>query len=330
MLVALTDPIDPVGEAVLRQAGHAVELAPPGGLDALLARAEAVIVRRQLPDDLCARAPRLLAAVRQGVGVDMIPIPDCTAHGVLVANVPGANADSVAEFAIGQMLAIARRIETMHRALLADGWDIARAHTACAFELRGRTLGIVGVGAVGQRLAEIAGSGFRMRVLGHRRDRDALPPGVDYASLEALFSESDFIVLACPLTEATRGLVSADLLSRMKPQAWLLNLARGAVVQEAALIDALREGRIGGAAPDVYPVQPLAADHPLRGLPNVLLTPHAAGLSQEAVQRMSRGAAEAVVDILRGARPRSLVNPEAWEASRARRRQLGHAEPVLS
>lgn len=330
MLVALTDPIDPAGEAVLREAGHEVALAPPGGLDALLACAEAVVVRRQLPDDLCARAPRLLAAVRQGVGVDMIPIPDCTAHGVLVANVPGANADSVAEFAIGQMLAIARRAETMHAALLTEGWEKSRARTASAFELRERTLGIVGVGAVGRRLAEIAGTGFRMRVLGHRRDRDALPPGVEYAPLGTLFAESDFVVLACPLTEATRGLVSAALLARMRPTAWLLNLARGAVVQEEALLEALRAGRIGGAALDVYPVQPLAPDHKLRALPNVLLTPHAAGLSREAVLRMSTGAAEAVVQILRGGRPRSLVNPEAWEASRARRRSLGHAEAATA
>jgi D-3-phosphoglycerate dehydrogenase len=330
VLVALTDPVDPAGEAVLREAGHAVELAAPGGLDALLARAEAVVVRRQLPDALCARAPRLLAAVRQGVGVDMIPIPDCTAHGVLVANVPGANADSVAEFAIAQMLAVARHAEGMYAALLAEGWDKARARTASAFELRGRTLGIVGVGAVGRRLAEIAGAGFRMRVLGHRRDRSALPSGVDYATLEELFSASDFIVLACPLTEETRGLVSAALLARMKPAAWLLNLARGAVVQEAALLEALREKRIGGAALDVFAAQPLAPDHPLRALPNVLLTPHGAGLSREAVLRMSTGAAEEVVRILRGDRPRSFVNPEAWAASRARRQSLGYPEAVTA
>ncbi|MFC3127281.1 hydroxyacid dehydrogenase [Pseudoroseomonas globiformis] len=330
MLVALTDPIDPAGEAVLRAAGHDMEQATPGGLDALLLHAEAVVVRRQLPDDLCARAPRLLAAVRQGVGVDMIPIPDCTAHGVLVANVPGANADSVAEFAIAQMLGVARRAETMHNALLAEGWNFSRGRTAEAFELRGRTLGIVGVGAVGQRLAEIAGAGFRMHVLGHRRDRAALPPEVAYASLEELFAASDFVVLACPLTEETRGLVSAALLARMKPSAWLLNLARGAVVQEAALLEALRTSRIGGAALDVYASQPLAPDHPLRALPNVLLTPHAAGLSREAVLRMSTGAAEEVVRILRGERPRSFVNPEAWAASRARRQGLGHPEAVTA
>ncbi|WP_458094798.1 hydroxyacid dehydrogenase [Roseomonas sp. WA12] len=323
MLVALTDPIDPTGEAVLRAAGYEVALPGPDGLDALLARAEAVVVRRKLPDDLSARAPRLLAAVRQGVGVDMIPVEDCTANGVLVANVPGANADSVAEFAIAQMLAIARRVETMH-AEMDKGWDTARARTARAFELRGRTLGIVGVGAIGTRLAEIAGAGFRMQVLGNRRNASFMPPGITYADLDTLFAESDFIALACPLTPETRGLASAARIARMRPGAWLLNLARGPVVDGAALLEALRAGRIGGAALDVYDEQPLAPDHPLRALPNVILTPHAAGLSTEAVERMSTGAAEEVVLILAGSRPRSFINPEAWAASRARRTALGY------
>ncbi|WP_309228679.1 hydroxyacid dehydrogenase [Roseomonas sp. KE2513] len=325
VLVALTDPIDPSGDAILRRAGHEVALPGEGGLDALLARAEAVVVRRKLPDDLSARAPRLLAAVRQGVGVDMIPVEDCTAHGVLVANVPGANADSVAEFAIAQMLAVARRAETMHAELIAKDWNTARARSAQAFELRGRVLGIIGMGAIGTRLAEIARDGFRMRVLAHRRGDAPMPEGVERAEPDRLFAESDFVVLACPLTPETRGLASAARIGRMKGTAWLLNLARGPVVEGAALLEALRAGRIGGAALDVYDEQPLAPDHPLRALPNVILTPHVAGLSTEAVERMSTGAAEEVVRILAGGRPRSFINPEAWEASRRRRAVLGYS-----
>ncbi|WP_207541059.1 hydroxyacid dehydrogenase [Sabulicella rubraurantiaca] len=323
MLVALTDPVHPEGEALLRAAGHDVQLPGPDGLDALLARAEAVVVRRNLPPDLCLRAPRLLAAVRQGVGVDMIPVEHCTEHGVLVANVPGANADSVAEFAVAQMLDICRSPRAMHAALPGEGWAKARARSEAARELRGKTLGIIGVGAIGARLAEIAGTGFRMRVLGHRRDRNAMPQGVEYADLDTLFAESDFIVLACPLTEETRGLANAARLARMKRDAWILNVARGPVIEEAALIAALRENRIGGAALDVFDVQPLPADHPYMTLPNVLLTPHVAGLSQEAVVRMSTVAAEEVVRILRGEKPRNFINPEAWDASRARRAALG-------
>lgn len=328
MLIALTDPIDPAGEAILR-AGRCDVALPrddgPDALRALCATADAVIVRRKLPDDLMGNAPRLLAAVRHGVGVDLIPVGSCTAHGVLVANVPGANSDAVAEFALAQMLAIARHVEAMYAELLAAGWDAARGRTAAATELRGRTLGIVGVGAIGTRLAEICGLGLHMRVLGHRRDPSRLPAHVTYAGLPELFAGSDYVVLACPLTDATRGLASAALIGRMKPTAWLLNVARGPVVDEAALLAALRERRIGGAALDVYGTQPLPPEHPFLGLPNVLLTPHSAGLSQEAVVRMSTVAAEETLRILAGARPENFINPEAWPAAQARRRALGHS-----
>jgi D-3-phosphoglycerate dehydrogenase len=330
MLVALTDPIEPAGEAILRAAGHETTL-PQGGdeaaLRALCAAADAVIVRRKLPDDLVEASPRLLAAVRHGVGVDLIPVERCTARGVLVANVPGANADAVAEFAVAQMLAIARHAEAMHTELSAAGWDTARARAGAAAELTGKTLGIVGVGAIGARLAEIAHHGFRMRVLGYRRNPAGLPPYVTAADLPILFAESDYVALACPLTEATRGLASAALLARMKPGAWLLNVSRGAVVDEDALLAALRQRRIGGAALDVYAVQPLAPDHPLRSLPNVLLTPHAAGLTRESMEQMSTVSAEEVVRVLRGERPRNFINPEVWPAAQARRRALGHAMP---
>ena len=158
------------------------------------------------------------------------------------------------------------------RVHLAEGWKPGRALAATATELRGRTLGIVGLGAIGTRLAEIAHHGFRMRVLGFQRRRDALPPFVELCRAGARCSpRATIIALACPLTPATTGLASAALIGRMKPTAWLCNVARGAVVDEAALVAALREGRIGGAALDVYAHQPLAAGHPLRDFPNALL-----------------------------------------------------------
>jgi len=328
--VALTDPIAPAGEAILRAAGHEILPGPDaadGGLRGLLARADAVIVRRKLPDDVLEHAPRLLGAVRHGVGVDLIPVERCTAAGVLVANVPGANAGAVAEFVLAQMLAIARQVQAMHADLVGAGWEAARTRADRATELAGRALGLVGLGAIGARLAAICGAGLEMRVLGHRRDRARMPVGVTYAALPDLFAGSDFIVLACPLTPETRGLVSDALLGRMRPGAWLINVARGPVVDEAALLRALREGRIGGAALDVYDVHPLADDHPLRALPNVILTPHAAGLTGEAMRAMSTGAAEDTVRILAGQRPRHFINLEAWAAARARRAALGHGVP---
>jgi D-3-phosphoglycerate dehydrogenase len=150
-----------------------------------------------------------------------------------------------------------------------------------------------------------------------------MPGFVTFADLPTLFAESDFIALACPLTAATRGLASAALIARMKPTAWLLNVARGGVVEEPALVEALAARRIGGAALDVYTVQPLAADHPLRALPNVVLSPHIGGLSRESAARMSTVATEEVVRVLRGLCPRNLVNPEAWAAHQARRAALG-------
>lgn len=322
--VALTEPIEPVGMAILREAGLEVIEGPggdqsPDALRALCAEAAAVIVRQKLPDDLASRSPGLLVCARHGVGVDLIPVEDCTANGVLVTNVPGANADAVAEFVVAQMLAAARQVQAMHARLLAEGWKPARAMAGQAAELRGRTLGIVGVGAIGTRLAEIAHHGFRMRVLGHQRRREALPGFVTYADLPTLFAESDVVALACPLTPETRGLASAALIARMKPTAWLCNVSRGGTVDEPALVAALQAGRIGGAALDVYAAQPLAADHPLRTLPNVVLSPHVAGLSRESAAKMSEVAATDVVRVLRGERPLHLVNPEAWEAHRMRR-----------
>lgn len=328
MKVALTEPIEPAGMRILADAGFEV-IEGPGGdqnadaLRALCREASAVIVRQKLPDDIAAACPKLLVAARHGVGVDLIPVEQCTLQGVLVTNVPAANADAVAEFVVAQMLAATRQVQAMSARHLAEGWKPARALAATATELRGRTIGIVGVGAIGTRLAEIAHHGFRMKVLGFQRRRDALPDFVAYAELPRLFAESDFIALACPLTPETKGLASAALIARMKPTAWLCNVSRGAVVEEKALVAALREKRIGGAALDVYAVQPLAAGHPLRDFPNVILTPHVAGLSRESAAFMSKVAAEEVARVLRGERPRNLINPEAWEAHQARRKGLG-------
>ncbi len=328
MRVALTEPVEPVGMQMLQAAGLEIVVGRGGTqsadeLRALCRDADAVVVRQLLPPDLASCCPKLLIASRHGVGVDLIPVEDCTAQGVVVSNVPGANADAVAEFVVAQMLAASRNAQAMSATLLGEGWLPARALSARAFELRGRTIGIVGVGAIGTRLAEIAHHGFRMQVLGHQRRPEALPGFVAYATLERLFSESDFVVLACPLTPETRGLASAALIARMKPGAWLCNVSRGGTVDEPALVAALQQGRIGGAALDVFAAQPLAEDHPLRALPNVVLSPHCAGISGESATRMSQVSAEEVVRVLRGEKPMNFINPEAWERHLARRAELG-------
>ncbi len=324
--VALTTPIDPAGERILHEAGCEIVLAADVGADALravCADADAVIVRALLPPDLIDRSPRLLVAMRHGAGTDLIPVERATELGVCVGFVPGVNANTTAEFAIAQLMAAARNLHGIDHQMKAQGLAYARPLSDRAIEITGKTLGIVGVGAIGTRIAEIAHHGLRMRVLGFRREAAALPSFVAYAPLETMFAQADFIVLSCPLTTATRGLVSAALIARMKPSAWLLNVARGAVVDETALVAALAARRIGGAALDVFGTQPLAPDHALMSLPNVILSPHIAGLSVEATVLTSQSAAADTVAILRGERPRHLFNPQVWPRFLERRRALG-------
>jgi len=247
-----------------------------------------------------------------GTGTDLVPLAAATAHGVAVANLPGINAQSVAEYCAMAMLMLARRIPLILESLRKETWDIARRHGANAHEIASLTLGIVGVGEIGTRLARIAHHGFGMRVLGHQRRLDRLPAEARAAGLDELLRESDFVVLACPLTPETRYLMNSRTLSLMKPGAWLINIGRGAVVQEEALIGVLKERRIAGAMLDVYEHYRLAPGHPLFSLDNVILTPHLAAVTKESRARASVAAADEMLRILAGERPRNLVNPEAW------------------
>jgi D-3-phosphoglycerate dehydrogenase len=157
-----------------------------------------------------------------------------------------------------------------------------------------------------------------MQVVGYQRRREAIPDFVRAADLEELFAASDFVVLCCPLTPETERMVGQALLRLMKPTAFLINAARGQLIDEAAFIETLRERKIAGAALDVFSVQPLAADHPYRSLPNVLLTPHLASLTTDSMKRLGRISCEEVLRMIRGERPLNLANPEIWEAAQAR------------
>jgi len=324
--VLLTNPIDRAGAEIL--APHAdIALAAATDPDTLrreVRDADALVVRALLPTDLFEHAPRLRAVVRHGAGVDLIAVGAATALGIPVANVPAVNAPTVAEYVVGQFLMHAHRLASIDRTMRTAGWSAARGLADGAVELAGKTVGVVGVGAIGTEIARICAAGLRMKVLGHRRRLDALPAFVAPAALDDLFGAADFIALACPLTEATRGLASAPLIARMKPTAFLVNVSRGAVVDQAALTRALAERRIGGAALDVFAVQPLAPDDPLMRLDNVALSPHLAGISRESMARMSRIAAEETLRILAGERPLNFVNPECWPASLRRRAELGY------
>lgn len=313
--VVLTNPSVPVGENIIRGVAELV-LAPdqkPDTLRGIIGECDVLVVRTKLPDDIFERPNRLRGVVRHGAGVDMIPMESATKLGIPVANVPGVNAQTVAEHVVTTMLLLARRTHRMDALLRTQGWDTARALSDESMELSGKTVGIVGVGAIGRVVTRICHHGFGMKVIGHQRTLANLPKEVAAVSADRLFAESDFVVLACPLTAQTKGLASRARIASMKKNAVLVNVARGPVVDEAAITEALQQRRIRGAALDVFDKQPLAADHPLMKLDNVVLTPHQAGLTVEAVERMSEAAARDVVRLLRGEKPVNFVNPEVWE-----------------
>jgi len=323
-VVLLTNPIDAVGMALLEP--HAeVRLASAVDHDALRREAgpaSVIIVRAYLPADVFEHAPRLLACVRHGAGIDMIPVEAATSHGVIVANVPGVNAQTVAEYCAAQFLLHGRRIVRMDRTIRREGWATARALADDVPELHGKTVGIVGVGHIGSRIASICHHGLGMRVLGYQRRLDGLPAFVEAAALDRIFTDSDFIALSCPLTPETRHLADERRIALMKSTAVLVNVARGPVVDQAALVAALRARRIAGAGLDVFEQQPLMPGDHLFELDNVVLTPHLAGLSVESMQRMSVIAAEDTLRILSGEKPVNFLNPEVWPAAVKRRAEL--------
>ena len=312
--VLLSDSIAAAGEEVLSRAAEVVRApdSDPATLRRCAVDVDGIIIRSKLPDDIFEAAPRLRGVVIHGTGTDLVPLPAATAHGVAVANLPGINAQSVAEYCAMAMLMLARKINLIVDSLKETSWDQARALGAEAREIAGMTLGIVGVGQIGTRLARICHHGFNMRVLGHQRRLEALPAEARPASLEDLVAESDYIVIACPLTPQTRHLFNAQRIAAMKPTAWLINIGRGAVIQEEALIQSLKEKRIAGAMLDVYEHYRLAPGHPLFSLDNVILTPHLAAVTKESRSRASVAAAHEMLRILAGERPHNLVNPEAW------------------
>ncbi|MCY0095339.1 NAD(P)-dependent oxidoreductase [Hoeflea ulvae] len=310
-----THPLHPQVTGELRSLGTLVVASEPSPAAILAesAGASIIVVRAPIPAEIFAREPGLRAAVRHGAGLDMIPLDAATAAGVLVANVPGVNAVTVAEHCIWSALALLRRYPQLSHDLKSDGWTKARAHSDHGRELSGRTLGIVGMGNVGNALFRIAHAGFGMKVLAVTSRPEALPEGAQAAALRDVLSQSDVVVLCCPLTEATRGMIGADEIGLMSAGAILVNVARGPVVHEQALISALESGRIGGAVLDVFDTQPLPDDHPYLAMHNVILTPHMAGITEESMLRMGQGVVMETRRILAGERPDNFCNPTAWE-----------------
>ena len=271
-------------------------------LKARLIDADALIVRNrtQVNVELLAAAPRLRVVGRLGVGLDNIDVPACAARDVLVIPATGANALAVAEYVIGVAMVLLRGTYFATADVAAGKWP--RGALSSGREIAGKTLGIVGFGGIG-RLTGRLGRALGMRVIGF--DAELAPAdavwrddGVEPRTLDALLAQSDVLTLHVPLLPATRNLIDARRIAAMKPGAILVNTARGGVVDEAAVAAALASGRLGGAALDVFEKEPLPAGSPLAGCPNLILTPHIAGVTAESNERVSSMIADKVIEAL--------------------------------
>jgi D-3-phosphoglycerate dehydrogenase len=309
-------------EAVLRAAGvpHRLHQAKTEDDVIAVARdADAVILQyAPITGRVLDALPKCLVAVRYGVGVDTVDLAAATARGVMVANVPDYCIEEVSDHAIAMLLSLWRGVTAYDRAIRRGSWSTTERPPVP--RLAGRVLGVVGVGRIGAQTAR-KGAGLGMRVIGYDPYLANLPAGVAKVAMDELLRESDAVTLHMPLTAETRHLVNEAALRKMKPTALLVNTARGGIVDTAALVRALREGWIAGAALDTLEQEPVPRDSPLLSLPNVILNPHASWYSDQSVPELKRKTAETAVAVLRGRRPTSVVNPDVFASPALRAKQ---------
>src|ERR1700722_9401896 len=319
MKVIVADKISERGVELLRQAGWNIVLTTKDDLNAEIADADALIVRSatKVTAELLDKAPRLRAVGRAGVGVDNIDLDAATTRGVLVMSTPGGNAISVAEHTFALLLALARQVPRLDKAMHEGKWEKS---SAAGTEVRGKTLGLIGLGRIGSEVA-IRADAFDMRVLGYDpyiSEVAAREVQVELVPLEKLLAESDFVSLHTALSSATQNLINAATLAQMKTGARIVNAARGELIDEAALADALRSGKLAGAALDVFVHEP-PKDSPLLGMANVIATPHVAGSTAEAQEEVGTQVAVQVRDYLAEGLIRNAVNLPALSADQYRR-----------
>ena len=277
------------------------------GIDASVAGSEPYSAR------ILAAHPRLKVIARVGVGYDAVDVDAATRQGIAVCIAPGTNQGAVAEHTFALMLALTRKLISQHLGVKGGSWP-----RGTTLPLRGQTLGLAGLGRIGKAMATRA-LAFEMNVIAHDPFPDtawASQHGVPLVGFEELLRRSDFVSLHMPATPQTARLINARTLALMKPTAFLLNTSRGAVIDEPALVEALREKRLAGAGLDVFDQEPPGAN-PLLALDNVVLTPHAAGGDWRSRDDMAQSAAEAIVSLSRGEWPaEKVVNPQVREAFR--------------
>jgi len=298
----------PAVDAALRAAGHELVLLPDGVSEAMLTREvqEArllLMCYTPITRGVIENARQLKGIVKYGVGIDAIDIAAARERGIPVVNVPEYAEETVAEGAFALMIALAKNHKKLERAMSGDGWAWPTGEWL-ASDLAGKTVGLVGLGRIGSRFARMA-AGFRMRVVSY----DPYIPAATHRDLRAMLAESDFVSVHCVLNDETRHLIGAAELAAMKPTAFLINVSRGAIVDELALLRNLQDGRLAGAALDVYSQEPLAKQgHPLSALyamDNVILSPHFTFYTREAMARLEAETLERCREALEG-RPVSV------------------------
>jgi D-3-phosphoglycerate dehydrogenase len=316
VVLIIDENIHPDGIDLLRNKFDLRHLPHTATIEELIVAApgcRAIFIRRgkQVGRSLMESMPQLSIVVRHGVGYDSVDVAAATEHGIAVGITP-VNATSVSEHVFGMLLGLTRRIIDAQVSMRAGQWEPG---SLVGSELNGKTIGIVGLGRVGSRVARIA-KAFNMRVLAFDpfvQDNRFKEIGVERMAMDDLLADADIVTLHCDLTDESRNLIDADAIGRMKNTAVVINAARGMILDEAALVMALNEGRLAGAAIDTFEEEPVDPEHPLLKMDNVVMSPHVAGQAQEVLRNSSLAGAEAITRELRGERPDHIINPEAFK-----------------
>lgn len=308
--VLLTEEIDATGKSYLLERGYEIKMGTGITEDCVkrdIADCDAVLTRNaRITEAVMRAAPKLRVISMHGVGVDLIDVEAATRLGIQVTNAAGSNRVAVAEYTIGLIISLARNMLLYDRELRGGNWQI---RSMLGMNLEGKVLGIVGMGSIGTLVAQKAALGLGMKVIGFRRHPEAQPSYAEVtADLERVLGSADFVSLHVPSTPETRRMIGERELAAMKQGSFLINTARGDIVDTGALVDALKRKHLSGAAVDVFEGEIPSPDHPLLHMPNVIVSPHAAAFSRETIARMSLLAAAGVDEVLSGKKPTSPVN----------------------
>lgn len=315
LVIAVDLLIHPIGIELLKEKFEVMQLPYEVTVDEVLEKGQecqAIFARRwRNPAELFNGLPKLKILVRHGVGYDAVDMKAATANGVAVCNNP-QNSITVAEHAWALLMASTRRVIEANASMQRGEWD---QPSLKGMELHGKTIGIIGLGRIGSLVSKMA-KGVNMTVIAHDpyvQDNRFSELGIERVSREDLIARSDIVTLHCFLSDETKGMIDADAFAAMKDKAVFINCSRGPVVDEPAMIAALKSGKLRCAAIDTMEVEPLPAENDLRGVPNLIMSPHIAGFGEEVGMRSSEAGARTIIEELEGRRPPHLLNPDAYD-----------------